>query len=424
MPASSRSRRNSSSHDHPQAAAAGQAAAQAAADSLTPSPSKRHRDENQPDTSPLPRKDPPIYRIAVTGGPCAGKSTFLAVIKNTLEERTGVRVFCVPEAATMLVTGGLQWNDDNEKTIENQLALLRTQIALEDAFYQIAKATRAPSVIICDRGVMDGRAYCTAEQYDEILRRGGYILERLRDTRYDAVIHLVTAAIGAKQHYNLDNPARFEDIDGAIKADHHLRNMYVGHPRVKLIDNSGGNFQKKLDRAIDVVYEIIGQRKPKHRSRRYLVKDAPDLDKLPVPAAASEITISVLSGSEPGNVRLLLKRAHGAANATFLFFNPSIGEDGEKTEVRHMLTPREYATLSGQKDPAHDDLVKRGVSFTFEGLFFELATFTEPPRLAGRRMLYVMCDEDAEPQLPPWVTVERDTTNDDSFSSFHLSKHT
>jgi hypothetical protein len=36
----------------------------------------------------------------------------------------------------------------------------------------------------------------------------------LRDRRYDAVIHLVTAADGAHEFYNLDNPSRYEkDIE-------------------------------------------------------------------------------------------------------------------------------------------------------------------------------------------------------------------
>ncbi len=33
---------------------------------------------------------------------------------------------------------------------------------------------------------------------------------QLRDNRYDAVIHLVTAANGAENHYNLNNAARYE----------------------------------------------------------------------------------------------------------------------------------------------------------------------------------------------------------------------
>lgn len=33
----------------------------------------------------------------------------------------------------------------------------------------------------------------------------------IRDGRYDAVIHLETAARGAEPHYNLDNEARYEN---------------------------------------------------------------------------------------------------------------------------------------------------------------------------------------------------------------------
>jgi predicted ATPase len=374
-------------------------------------------------TSPLHRREAPVYRIAVTGGPCAGKSTFLALLRNTLEERTGVKVYCVPEAATLLVTGGLWWSAENEATIVNQLAVLKTQIALEDAFYEAAKATKSPALIVCDRGVMDGRAYCTPEQYDEIMRRSGYKLDQLRDSRYDAVLHLVTAAIGAPAHYNFDNPARFESVDGAVAADHHLRNMYLGHPRVKLIDNSGGTFQAKLDKAVDVVYEIIGHTRPKHRSRRYLVRNPPSLDTIPVPTARVDIVITVLSGSDESNVKLLLTRNYGnnKSDPTYYFFNPSVTEDGEKTESRHMLSAREYATLQLQRDPNHSDVVKRGVCFTYEGNFFELTIFDSPQWMKGTGMVYVSCDEE-NPLFPTWLQVDRDTTNDVQYSSYSLSK--
>jgi thymidylate kinase len=51
----------------------------------------------------------PIYKICFTGGPCAGKTTAIASLQNTLQER-GYRVFCVPEAATMLMKGGAMGN--------------------------------------------------------------------------------------------------------------------------------------------------------------------------------------------------------------------------------------------------------------------------------------------------------------------------
>ena len=47
----------------------------------------------------------PIYRICLTGGPCAGKTTALVSIAQVLSQ-LGFRVLQVPEAATMLMKGG------------------------------------------------------------------------------------------------------------------------------------------------------------------------------------------------------------------------------------------------------------------------------------------------------------------------------
>eukprot|EP00331_Platyophrya_macrostoma_P018826 CAMPEP_0176474778 /NCGR_PEP_ID=MMETSP0127-20121128/43224_1 /TAXON_ID=938130 /ORGANISM="Platyophrya macrostoma, Strain WH" /LENGTH=51 /DNA_ID=CAMNT_0017870269 /DNA_START=63 /DNA_END=214 /DNA_ORIENTATION=- len=49
----------------------------------------------------------------------------------------------------------------SEKVVEYQLALLRVQVALEDQFFAVARASRQPAIIVSDRGTMDGRAYCT-----------------------------------------------------------------------------------------------------------------------------------------------------------------------------------------------------------------------------------------------------------------------
>jgi putative protein kinase ArgK-like GTPase of G3E family len=47
----------------------------------------------------------PIYKIAITGGPCAGKSTSMEKIKNIFTQK-GYRVLCVPEIPTMVVYAG------------------------------------------------------------------------------------------------------------------------------------------------------------------------------------------------------------------------------------------------------------------------------------------------------------------------------
>jgi len=51
-----------------------------------------------------------VYLIAITGGPCAGKTTALERLAGFLRERS-FRVFTVPEAATMLFSNGVSFAD-------------------------------------------------------------------------------------------------------------------------------------------------------------------------------------------------------------------------------------------------------------------------------------------------------------------------
>ena len=46
-----------------------------------------------------------IVRICLTGGPCAGKTTAIAEIKQELTQ-LGIKILVVPEAATILMKGG------------------------------------------------------------------------------------------------------------------------------------------------------------------------------------------------------------------------------------------------------------------------------------------------------------------------------
>ena len=52
----------------------------------------------------------------------------------------------------------------------------------------------------------------------------------LRDNRYDAILHMVTAADGAPEFYaSLNNEARYESPEEAIEKDKKLREAYMSH---------------------------------------------------------------------------------------------------------------------------------------------------------------------------------------------------
>lgn len=49
--------------------------------------------------------DTTIIKICFTGGPCAGKTTAISSVANTLRDK-GYEAMCVPEAATLIFSSG------------------------------------------------------------------------------------------------------------------------------------------------------------------------------------------------------------------------------------------------------------------------------------------------------------------------------
>ena len=76
---------------------------------------------------------------------------------------------------------------------------------------------------MCDRGVLDGSAYCSPEMWHQIMDDCGYNGVNLIEKRYEAIVHMVTAAEGAEKFYNLSNEARFETVEEAVARDKKLR---------------------------------------------------------------------------------------------------------------------------------------------------------------------------------------------------------
>eukprot|EP00759_Apiculatamorpha_spiralis_P039357 PhF_6_TR38157/c2_g1_i1/m.57006 len=364
------------------------------------------------------RKTAPVHRVVLTGGPCAGKSTSLGMLKQRLAEH-GFNVYCVPEAATLLVTGGLTWTDmTEEKATIYQLALLRTQIALEDAFLDIAKANGKPAVILCDRGTMDGRAYCSEAAWQNIMELGGFTLEQLRDQRYEAVVHMVTAAIGAERFYNLENEARTETVEQARQIDEVLRQKYVGHPKLKIITNTVHDFQSKVDRVWDFIAELIGVGDLKTKYRRYLVNHIPKDEDITVAFEKVVLRITILAPSVFDDIHLLLARTQGKSG--YYTYQNISRREGCKKRVEHRLTEKEYRSLELNQHSDHIPIVKENISFTYGDHYFELGVFQEPVQWEGTGVLYVETDEE-NPKLPSFIHVEREVTRDDEFSSYNIS---
>ena len=190
-----------------------------------------------------------IKKIVLTGGPCAGKTTALVKVIEHFSSR-GYKVFTIPEVPTIFLQAGMDYLTKNQDWFyEGEKSTLEIQLALEDDFTRMAQTINGPVVIICDRGALDISAYLPTEMWEKITGLCNVTTQQLRD-RYDAVLHLVSAADGAEQYYNTtSNEMRTEGIEKARLLDRKVIQAWTGHPHLRVINNHD-NFDTKINRVL------------------------------------------------------------------------------------------------------------------------------------------------------------------------------
>ena len=124
-------------------------------------------------------------RVVLTGGPGAGKTAVLELIRRSFCEH--VRV--LPEAATIVFGGGFPRGEDPGCKRAAQRAIFYVQRELESA-----GDVHNPTIVLCDRGTLDGLAYWPGSVDEFCSSLGTAVGEQL--ARYDAVIHLKNTGAG------------------------------------------------------------------------------------------------------------------------------------------------------------------------------------------------------------------------------------
>lgn len=204
-----------------------------------------------------------VHKIVLSGGPCAGKTTAITKLSELLRDR-GYCVFIVPEAATMIFQSGGTLRFDkftDEMKMKFQYFLMMIQMSLEDSLLGIACNSNPGChvVLLCDRGVMDGSAYIEKSLWEQILHDYDLNIHRIRDQRYDFVIHISSAANGAEEHFSdKNNAARSETLEFARMIDRRLEEAWIDHPHFVQINNTFNTFEEKIQSVVDSVYQFLG----------------------------------------------------------------------------------------------------------------------------------------------------------------------
>ena len=199
---------------------------------------------------------PRPFVIALTGGPCAGKTTLLEELKRR-ETLAQHQLLFVPEAATILMNRGLSSVRDVRAF---QTEVMRLQLQLEGEALAQAATRNNPCAIICDRGTLDGAGYCPADMFASIAASFGETPASL-GRRYNLVLHLISAAVEAPEAYTTANNAvrREKNLEAAIEQERLTLAAWAAHPARAIVGSTTG-FQPKIHTAIQTMEQALAGR--------------------------------------------------------------------------------------------------------------------------------------------------------------------
>lgn len=351
-----------------------------------------------------------MWEVALSGGPCSGKTTSLARLPERLAEHS-LRTLVIPEVATMLIAAGVPvaqvvGSGDKEAILDMEEHIFLLQREMRARYLALARALGGSWVILCDRGEMDHAAYMGRGDFESLLDRHGLGYAEVRDS-YDCVVHMVSTAVDMPQAYTTENnTARYDSVERAAELDAACLDSWTGSSLV-VVDNSTG-FEGKLARVEQAVLRACGVTAPISVQRKLLLAQAPDLGSEPlVSAQPFEITQTYLRAeSEQVERSVRLVRHRGQDTWTYVTKRPAppgLGV-GARERVEARISRSEYQRLLGDADPAcvpvhkarhvfvHDNVVCRVESLSPLGLWVleaevpsSLHSFQPPPSLAVAR---------------------------------------
>lgn len=356
-----------------------------------------------------------VKLIAVTGGPCGGKTEFIKRVHLWLS-RHGLRVAVAPEAATHLMRAGYRPHQE-----DFQRRVLQLILENEEAYRSGTKAGLV-DVLICDRGALDAIAYIGRERFEAVAASLGTSIAQLRQ-RYTSVVHLVTAAEGAKAFYNLDNEARTETPEQARELDRQTRKAWDGHVHHHVIGNES-DFSTKMKRALHALGRVLHMPVPIEIERKFVFTYGLDpgwfrrYDPVVVPTLQAYLPVD-----EEGFIPRIRRQQREGAYSYILERKRETGVAGVREEEPRPLTKEEFEELMRQRDPTLGIIEKdRHVFFLPDRHRAELDQFHGP--LEGLWLLEVELRERGEEILfpPSWGSFLLEVTEKPEFGNYELAR--
>ena len=355
-----------------------------------------------------------ITKIVITGGPCAGKTTAMSWIQNAFTD-LGYHVIFVPECATELITAGIS-GITCKSVVDFQTALMKLQLEREKIYEEAAKTSKSDKIlIVCDRGIMDSKAYLSNLDFSTVLNELNKNEIELRDN-YDAVFHLVTAAKGAEEFYTIENnSARSETSTEAVLADDKLIDAWNGHPHFRVIDNST-NFDEKMKKLIKEISLFLGEPEPYEIERKFLI-EYPDINWLNKNCKKLEIIQTYLNSDNNEEIRIRQRGING--NYIYTKTIKKKITHIKRIEIEKRLSKDEYLSLLMNADITKQQIRKTRYCLIYENQYFEIDIY---PFWNDKAIVEIeLNNENQEITFPNKLKVIKEVTDDINYKNSSLA---
>ncbi len=356
-------------------------------------------------------------KIVLTGGPCAGKTTALNWINNYFSQR-GYAVIFVPETATSLISNGVSpWSC--ESNYDYQTCQMKLQKAKEVIIEEVANSMKSNKVlIICDRGVLDNKAYMSENDFRNLLKELKTNEIKERDS-YDAVFHLVSAAKGKENIYTLaNNIARTETVEEAKVLDDKIISAWTGHPHFRIIDNST-EFEEKLERLIKEIASFLGEPEPMEIERKYII-EYPNIKELEIMPNCKKVDITqTYLKSNDDLERRVRARGIDGAYIYYLTEKRKISEL-KRIETERKLTQDEYINYLMEADSRLHTIHKTRYCLVDNNQYFEIDIYSEWDKQAILEI--ELSSEDQKVNIPAYLRVIKEVTEDEQYKNYQMAQ--
>lgn len=375
-------------------------------------PSLVHKLENQASSVPM---------IVITGGPRSGKTAVVDYLSYKLAH-DGFTVFRLSEIASSMIQSGLTPSRFKD-SYEFQSELFSRQKKEEEKLLEAAESAMGETddqraVIICDRGLQDGRAYVSHAEFNRIAAAAGISEEEIRE-RYTGVVLLETME---KQPISeVINPARLEEEDKLLDLASATKTAWSDVPTITIHAHDDMNIKfREAENAVRSILEMEALPNPPC-PRRILVR-RPKLEDFLDRGNTSldQVTVAFTQAMNSSRQMLVKRKTPTEMQLTSVRINETQTGENRKHEFEIPINGQAFSSYLEFADGLLPSVTKQTARFLHAGQSLSLSFYDFLPYVAILEGEPIASAEKLE--LPPYLTEIRDVTDSDKFTDLTFAK--